>query len=138
MKAYKMNIDPDAAERLAKEVGEEEAAAVLERVRKKVEYQDSMPNHPRKKSPDWFFGHAAHECRMKSRAEKRDVRLSKDYLESIKASKEAHEKGYRPDSDTLANQIEEILAKSETLDGPKITYDDFQRTMRFLDSVEEK
>lgn len=138
MTAYKMNVDPDAAERLAKEVGEEEAAAVLERVRKKIEYQDSMPKHPKKKSPDWFFGHLAHDCRMKSRAGKRNLRMSEEYAESVAKSMEAHEKGFRPDIDTLYGKLEDSIDEDKITEGVKIKYEDFQLGKRFLDSLEEE
>ena len=137
MIAYKMNIDPDAAERLAREVGEEEAAAVLERVRKKVEYQASFPAHVNKKTPDWFFGHAANECRVKFRAGKRNHRMSEEYRMSIAKSKEAHEKGYRPDIDTLYGQLEDGVDEDKVSRSEQIDYKDFQLGKKFLDSLEE-
>ncbi|MHA2068469.1 MAG: hypothetical protein ACXABY_29245 [Candidatus Thorarchaeota archaeon] len=137
MTAYKMNVDPDAAEKLANEVGEEVATAVLERVRKKIEYQDSMPKHSKKKSPDWFFGHLAHECRMKYRAGKRDERMSREYAASIAKSREAFEKGFRPDIDSLYGILEDRVDEDKVSKSEQIKYEEFQLAKKFLDSLEE-
>jgi hypothetical protein len=132
-----MDIDPDAAERLAKEVGEEKVAALLEKIQKKLDYQASMPFHPKKKTAGWFFGVEATICRQKFRAGKRNLRMSAEYSKSVQASMDAFEKGFRPNIDTLYGQLEDSLETAEEATGGKITYEDFKRTKRFLDSLEE-
>ena len=138
MTAYRMNIDPDAAERLAEEVGKEPAVAVLERVRKKVEYQDSLPSHPKKKTPDWFFGYVAHECRMQFRAGRRNQRMSNEYALSVSESKQAYDSGFRPDIDTLYGKLEDSIDEDKVSKSEQIKYEEFQLAKKFLDSLEEQ
>lgn len=137
MTAYKMGIDPDAAENLAKEVGEELATAVLEKVRKKIEYQASLKFHAKKKPNDWFFGQEARNCRLEFRAGKKKERQSTERREYTQKSHESYEKGYRPTVDTLYGQLEDDLEDSEKVNGASLTYEDFQKAKRFLDSLEE-
>lgn len=132
-----MNISPDAAEKLADEVGEELALGLLEKVRLMSECQKTLPFHPKKKSNATIFAQEADICRRKRRGEKRARRESMAYAKSIEDSRRAHKKGIRPTVDALYGQLEDGVDSIE-IDGKKITYEEFKMATRFLESLEEK
>ena len=137
MTAHKMGLDPDAAENLAKEVGEELCAQVLETIRKKIDFQASLRFHVNKRSPDWFWGQEAHSCRLAFRARKKKERLSSERREYSRKSQESYTKGWRPDVDTLYGLLEDGL-EDDKIGGETVTYEEFQKAKRFLDSLEDE
>ena len=140
--ANRMDISPDQAEKLFREVGEELAVQTLRRVQKKLDYQATLPFHKNKKSAGWLFGVEADICRREFRAVKKRERLAKERLESKGKARETYESGWRPTIDGLYGSLEDGLVAAEKVaekaDGEKITYEDFQMAKRFLDSLEEE
>ena len=138
MIAHKMGLDPDSAESLAKEVGDELAGKVLEKIQKKLDFQETLKSHPNKRSPDWFWGQEAHNCRLEFRARNRRNRLSSERQEYARKSQESYNKGYRATVDELYGQLEDGLEDAEKLGGETVSYEDFQKAKKFLDSLEEQ
>jgi len=64
--------------------------------------------------------------------------MSEEYRKSIDQAKKSYEEGFRPDIDTLYGQLEDSLENAEKIGAKVISYEEFQTTKRFLDSLEEK
>lgn len=128
MKAYKMSLDPDSAEKLANEVGIPDALAVLEKTARFLAHEASLPAHPKKKSPDWVFRVESTKCRRQFRAAKGMELQRQERLRTAEASKNALESGYQP-----KDKIREQLAKQ--FENDEITYKQYQSAIAFADDV---
>ncbi len=128
MKAYKMDIDPDAAEKLAKEVSIEQADAVLEKTARYLAYEAALPAHPKKKSPDWVFRVEAKKCCRLFRAAKHMELRRQERLKAAEASKQALESGYQP-SIKVRDQLLQQWENDE------ITYKQYQQAKLFADEM---
>lgn len=136
MIAYKMGLDSDEAEKLFDEVGEELTLAVLERVKKKFAYHDSLPAHGAKHPIGWFWGVEAQNCRVEFRAKQKRERLVSERGQSTQKVHKDYAKGFRPTLNTLYGKLEDVVQKDEKDGG--ITYEQFQIAKRFLDELDEE
>jgi hypothetical protein len=135
--AYKMGIDGDQAEDLERVVGTEATKSVLETVGKKVDYQETLPFHPRMRTPDSLFAQEAANCRKRHATAKARETRQLEFYGYIDESDSSFEKGYRPEPAVICAQIESALA-GEIMADEAIELEDYEIAKRFLDSLEEE
>jgi hypothetical protein len=135
--AYEMGIDGDQAEALEKDVGYDAAIAVLEKVRKKIDYQETLPFHPKKRTSGSIFAQEAANCRVRHAAMQRNRKANHERNSYRERALKSYDNGFRPDKDTLVSLIEAEKRPDDTYMGGGISLKEYNVALRFLQELEE-